>query len=277
MRKLSLGISPCPNDTFIFEGLIHQKFNDEFKFNPVLLDVEQLNQMAFKRQLDITKVSAHAGFYLLGDYKILSSGGAMGRNCGPLLLSKTTKMPKSGKIALPGEYTTASLLFKLAVPGDFEPVYMPFNQIIDAICQDKVTAGVIIHESRFTYSSHHLVSLLDLGQWWENQTGCLIPLGIILIDGQLDRSVHNKIEELIRQSILYAEQNKALVWDYIKMNAQELDDAVIQSHIDLYVNEYSKQLGQEGKDALFNLYEMCVSRGILPGNGKLTQDAVFVN
>ena len=175
MKQLSIGYSTCPNDTYIFDALVHNKIEHDYQFDVILQDVESLNQLAFKKSLDISKISIHAWFHMTNDYKLLSSGAALGRGCGPLLIGKTSDIPKSGKIALTGTLTTAALLFKIALSGDFEFVMMPFDAIIPAIISNKVVAGVIIHESRFTYQDYGLCEKLDLGQWWEEETGCMIP------------------------------------------------------------------------------------------------------
>ncbi|MBU3917443.1 1,4-dihydroxy-6-naphthoate synthase [bacterium] len=277
MQKLSLGFSPCPNDTYIFDALIHGRIRHDFEFDLHIEDVETLNQLALNHQLDITKISIHAWFHVLDRYRLLSSGGALGRGCGPMIISKGRSKIESGRIALPGELTTASLLFKMAFPGDFDLVQMPFEKIIPAIMDEEVDAGVIIHESRFTYRQSGLHCLLDLGKWWEDKTDCLIPLGGIIISDRIDVNVQYKIQELIRKSIQFVEKEPELANDFIQWNAQELDRQVIESHIGLYVNEFSKDLGPEGRRAVTTLYNRSCCLGLLPEACLGKEDQLFVS
>jgi len=264
MKQLSIGYSTCPNDTYIFDALVHNKIEHDYQFDVVLRDVESLNQLAFKKSLDISKISIHAWFHMTHDYELISSGAALGKGCGPLLIGKTRDIPKSGKIALPGKLTTAALLFKIALPGDFEYVMMPFDEIIPAIISNKVVAGVIIHESRFTYQEDGLCKKLDLGQWWEEETGCMIPLGGIMIKNQKSDDMKKNICYLIKQSILFANQHPKESTNYIKSYAKEIKDSVINSHIQLYVNEYSLSLQDTGIKAVQELYERAVKKNIIP-------------
>jgi 1,4-dihydroxy-6-naphthoate synthase len=277
MREFSLGFSPCPNDTFIFDALIHQKINDEVCFKVHIEDVETLNQLALNHKLDITKISIHAWFHVLDNYRLLLSGGALGRGCGPMLIGKSQQIPKKGKIALPGELTTASLLFQMAIPGDFEFVQMPFDSIIPAILDSVVEAGVIIHESRFTYRKFNLHCLLDLGQWWENETKALIPLGGIIVSNDIDKKDQLLIQSLIRESIVFAEDNPGASTAFIKENAQEMEDGVIADHIGLYVNDYSKDLGSEGKKSIGLLYERSIKLGLLPPHSQNRENQLFID
>lgn len=273
MKQLSIGYSTCPNDTYIFDALVHKKIEHDYQFDVVLQDIDSLNQLAFKKSLDISKISIHAWFHMLDDYELLSSGAALGRGCGPLLIGKKSDIPKSGKIALPGELTTAALLFKIALPGDFEFVMMPFDAIIPAIINDEVSGGVIIHESRFTYQDYGLHEKLDLGQWWEEETGCMIPLGGIMIENQHSDGTKKNICNLIKQSILFANQYPDESAKYIKSHAKEIKDSVINSHIQLYVNEYSVSLQNKGIHAIQELYIRAVKNNIIPGieKGKVSE------
>ncbi len=276
MREFSLGFSPCPNDTYIFDALIHQKIGEDLRFKVHIEDVETLNQMALNAELDITKISTHAWFHVLDNYRLLSSGGALGKGCGPMLIGKSQHIPTKGAIALPGELTTASLLFQMAVPGDFKFKQMPFDKIIPAIIDGTVDAGVIIHESRFTYQTFDLNCLLDLGQWWEDTTNSLIPLGGIIISNKVDKKDQVRIQSLIRESINYAEKHPESARAFIKENAQEMEDQVIADHIGLYVNDYSKDLGVEGRRSIELLYERSAQLDLLPDHSKNRNGQLFI-
>ncbi|MFK5925872.1 MAG: 1,4-dihydroxy-6-naphthoate synthase [Desulfuromusa sp.] len=268
MRQLSLGYSPCPNDTFIFYGLIHGKVTcPGVNFTAQLEDVETLNQLALKGQLDLTKISYHALGYLRENYVLLHSGGALGRGCGPLVIAKQkTSMAtlRGKKIAIPGQLTTANLLLQLHSEGYEDVLILPFDQIMAAVEQGKADAGVIIHESRFTYQQHGLEQILDLGQWWEEESGYPIPLGGILARRTLGGTLIKNIDSALRQSIEYAYAHPQEPQNYIKQHAQELDDNVIRNHIDLYVNEFSLDLGNEGVQAVNSLLRRAEERGIIP-------------
>lgn len=269
MRTLSLGYSPCPNDTFIFYALVHGKIDTgDLNFKEILLDVETLNRMASKDKLDITKVSYNAFGNLRDDYCLLRSGGALGRGCGPLVVaSKECKMKdlKGKTIAIPGELTTAYLLLQLYDPDFRSNVKaMPFHEIMGAVKEGKADAGLIIHEGRFTYSSYGLKKIIDLGEWWEEETGLPIPLGCIIAKRSLGNDIISKAERLIRESVLYAmSRPEMLGMKYIKEHSQELDDSVIDEHIKLYVNDYSIDIGDNGIRAVRKLLEMAEERGII--------------
>lgn len=268
MQQLHLGYSPCPNDTFIFYGLIHGKVScPKVTFIEQLEDVETLNQLALQSQLDLTKISYHALGHLRKDYVLLRSGGALGRGCGPLIVAReTTSMTqlRGKKIAIPGQLTTANLLLQLHSEGYEDVLILPFDQIMAAVAEGKVDAGVIIHESRFTYQQHGLKQILDLGQWWEEETGCPIPLGGILAKRTLGPKLIKQIDTALRQSIEYAYAHASEPQAYIKQYAQELDDSVIRNHIDLYVNDFSIDLGDEGIEAVNSLLNRAEERGIIP-------------
>ena len=268
MRQLSLGYSPCPNDTFIFYGLIHGKVPcPGIKFIEQLEDVETLNQLALQSQLDLTKISYHAFGHLRKDYVLLHSGGALGRGCGPLVVaSQMTSMAnlRGKKIAIPGQLTTANLLLQLHSEGYEDVLILPFDQIMAAVAQGKADAGVIIHESRFTYQQHGLKQVLDLGQWWEDETEHPIPLGGILAKRTLGTPLINKIDAALRQSVEYAYAHAQEPQNYIKQHAQELDDDVVRNHIDLYVNNFSVDLGDEGIQAVKFLLRRAEERGLIP-------------
>lgn len=244
--KISLGFSPCPNDTFIFYALTHDRLDCDFEFEITLKDVETLNQLALLKSFDVTKASFH-GFGLVRDeYCLLRSGSALGRGCGPLIVTRRPMSQnelRSIKIAIPGKMTTAYLLLQLFAPSAKDIIEMPFDKIMNAVSMGQVDAGLIIHESRFTYPKYGLLKLIDLGEWWEERTGLPIPLGGIIARRDLGAQVINKIDALIRQSIEYAFRHPDQARDYIKKNAQELEDDVIDQHIQLYVNDFSLDIG----------------------------------
>ena len=268
MKTLSLGYSPCPNDTFIFYALVHGKIDTgNLRFKEILLDVEALNQEAIRGELDITKVSYHAFGNLREDYCLLRSGGALGRGCGPLVVSLkeyTMKDLKGKKIAIPGRFTTAYLLLQLYDPSFKDNVeVMAFSEVMDAVKSGEVDAGLIIHESRFTYPSYGLKCIIDLGEWWEKETGLPIPLGCIIAKRTLGNNLINKIDRLLKESVLYAMGHRDEPMRYIKEHSQELEDSVIAEHINLYVNDYSADIGDDGIMAVQTLFEMAGGRGII--------------
>ena len=266
---LSIGFSPCPNDTFIFCRLIEEAQSQKHPFfhPPHLEDVETLNLWAFERKLDVTKLSFHAVAHLLDSYCILNSGSALGRGCGPLLISREeVSVPalKNKKIAIPGRYTTAALLFKMFSPETTDLVEMRFEQIIESVASGKVDGGVIIHESRFTYEQSGLVCLQDLGQWWEDSFDAPLPLGCIAVKKDLPASLIEETERKIKASLKWARTNPDACYPYIKRYAQETDDAVIDQHIGLYVNDFSLDLGKEGRWAVETFLSEGRRRGVLP-------------
>ncbi|MGW8195067.1 MAG: 1,4-dihydroxy-6-naphthoate synthase [Desulforhopalus sp.] len=278
MRKITLGYSPCPNDTFIFYGLVHGKSemaNCTFA-EPVLKDVEQLNLMALNGQLDVTKMSFHALGHVLDEYCILSAGSALGRGCGPLLVAGGGKTPAemgAMRIAIPGRLTTAAMLLKMFLPHNPNLVEMRFDLIMPAISRAEVDAGVIIHESRFTYQEHGLVCLQDLGEWWERSSSMPIPLGCIAARRSLGRETIKIIDRAIRSSVAYGFSHPDECMPYIRSKSQELEPAVVQSHIDLYVNDFSMDLGQEGILAIKTFLERGRLAGVLPESARgLTGD-----
>jgi len=267
-QKLTLGYSPCPNDTFIFYGLIHQKNScPGIAFQERLEDVETLNQLALQGQLQLTKISYHALGHLRDNYALLRSGGALGRGCGPLVIAaQPTSMAqlRGQRIAIPGRLTTANLLLQLYSEGYEDLLIVPFDQIMTTVQEGRAAAGVIIHESRFTYQQHGFHQVLDLGQWWEEDSGHPIPLGGILAQRSLGEEVIRKVDAALRHSIEYGFAHPEEPRSYIKQHAQELDDAVISSHIDLYVNDFSIDLGEQGIAAVTHLFERAEQRGIIP-------------
>jgi 1,4-dihydroxy-6-naphthoate synthase len=258
--KLSLGFSPCPNDTFIFDAMIHGKVDTEgLSFEVFLEDVEALNQLAFAKIPDITKLSYHAYGYLSEDYVLLNSGSALGQNCGPLLIAKTslsTEQINTGTIAIPGKYTTANFLLSLAYPEATQKKEMLFSAIESAVLNEEVTAGLIIHENRFTYMDKGLVKIQDLGEFWENKTGHHIPLGGIAIQRKLPLAIQQKVDRVLRRSVRFAMDHPEQTMDYVGQFAQEMNPQVMQQHIALYVNEFTEDLGPIGKAAIEKLYVM---------------------
>jgi len=268
--KISLGYSPCPNDTFIFYALTHDKLDCDFEFEETLKDVETLNRMALLKRFDVTKASFHGFGFVRDDYCLLRSGSALGRGCGPLIVARRPIYQNelwSKKIAIPGKMTTAYLLLQLFAPGAKNIVEMPFDKIMNAVSMGTVDAGLIIHESRFTYPKYGLVKVIDLGEWWEKKTGLPIPLGGILARRDLGVQVINKIDALIRQSIEYAFRHPDQTRDYIKKNAQELEDDVIDQHIKLYVNDYSVDMAG-GVIAVEELLKTAQELNLIPNSDK---------
>ena len=271
-QQLTIGYSPCPNDTFIFYALVHGKVHvPGIEFREQLADVETLNRMALESSLDITKISFHALGHLREQYALLRSGSALGRGCGPLIVAKPgTRFEdiKKGVIAIPGKLTTASLLLRLLDPTIENTTVMAFDRIMDAVVKGDASAGLIIHESRFTYPLYKLEKLLDLGEWWEQHSGLPIPLGGILGKRSLGRDVLLSIEAGIRESLHYANAHPDEVLHYCKQHSQEMDETVMKSHIDLYVNDFSLDLGQEGLAAVRRLFDEAEASGIFPRSDK---------
>ena len=270
MTPLTLGYSPCPNDTFIFCALTQGRIPNAPPCREVLADIESLNSLALERKLDLTKISFHALAHLRDHYVLLRSGGALGRGCGPLVVSREPLSPerlKGKKIALPGRLTTAALLMRLFDPGLDRLVYLPFDEIMPACERGDVDAGVIIHESRFTFAGYGLSQVIDLGAWWEEETGHPIPLGGILARRDLGPSMHERLDHSIRSSIEFAYAHPGEVSSYIRHYAQEMDETVMQQHIDLYVNEYTLQYGVDGEAAINGLYARAEEAGIVPASG----------
>lgn len=266
-RALTLGFSPCPNDTYIFNALVHGRVAlSRCSLASVHLeDVETLNDWALQQHLDITKLSFHALGHVQDHYALLRAGAALGRGCGPLLITGNGNKP--GKmadwtIAIPGTYTTAALLLRLYQSACRQLVVMRFDRIMEAVAKGAVDGGVIIHESRFTYREMGLHCIQDLGEWWEQTTGLPIPLGCIAAKKSLPADIRDDIEQAIAASIRWAKAHPAEGWDYIQAHAQEMDPHVMQSHIGLYVNEYSMELGEEGRHAVRELLRRGAAAGL---------------
>lgn len=266
--KLSLGFSPCPNDTFIFDALVHGKIDTEgLEFEIVLADVEELNLKAFRKELDITKISFHALGHLLSDYALLWSGAALGNNCGPLLISKKEISPEEVKncsIAIPGQYTTANFLMSLAFPEAKNKVEVLFSDIEKAVLSGEVDAGLIIHENRFTYHERGLQKIMDLGEYWETATQKPIPLGGIAIQRKQSKAIQEKFNRVLKRSIAYAFEHPEGAMNYVRKHAQEMEESVMRAHIDLYVNDFSLDLKGEGAQAVAYLYQTALEKNIIP-------------
>lgn len=266
--NLTLGFSTCPNDTFIFDAAVHHKIDTKgIDFDLILGDVEELNKKAFEGEIDITKLSYHAYFYAVENYVLLNSGSALGNNNGPLLISKKKIYPDEVndlKIAVPGKYTTANLLLGIAFPQVKNKIPYLFSDIEDAVSDDEVDAGLIIHENRFTYEAKGLKKIIDLGEFWETKTKMPIPLGGIVINRKHPKDLQLKISNIIKRSIEYAYKNPVSSLEFIKQYAQEMDAEVMKKHIDLYVNDYSLDLGKNGKKAIIKLYDEASERKLIP-------------
>ena len=266
--KLTLGFSPCPNDTFIFDALIHHKIDTEgLEFEVFYDDVETLNKKAMAAELDITKLSFHAYAYVHEQYVLLDAGSALGFGVGPLLICKNQDIANNLDpellVGIPGVYTTANFLLGIAYPQLGNKEVMVFSEIEGSLLNDKIDIGLIIHENRFTYEQKGLHKIIDLGSYWETLTGCAIPLGGIVVNRSLDQEIQKKVNRLVRKSVEYAFANPKSGLDFIKSHAQEMSEEVMYKHIDLYVNDYSLDLGSEGKKAIDVLFKMAVEKGII--------------
>jgi len=278
--ELTLGFSPCPNDTFIFDAMIHHKIDTEgLDFEVFYDDVETLNQKAMHAELDITKLSYHAFAYVADSYVLLDAGSALGFGVGPLLISDfeisisdlqsgTIRNGKSEirnpRIGIPGKYTTANFLLGLAFPEATNKVELVFSDIENAVLDGRVDIGLIIHENRFTYQDKGLKKIIDLGDYWEKETGCAIPLGGIVANRSLPLDVQHKINRVIRRSVEFAFENPKSGLEFIRSHAQEMSEEVMYKHIGLYVNQYSVDLGAEGKKAIKLLFDTAREKNIIP-------------
>ncbi|HEX9078318.1 MAG TPA: 1,4-dihydroxy-6-naphthoate synthase [Desulfuromonadaceae bacterium] len=265
---LTLGFSPCPNDTFMFYPLVHGLVDTAgLTYRERLEDVETLNQLALTGELDVSKVSYAALGHIRDRYALLRSGSALGRGCGPLVVAAENLDPRNlvGKtIAVPGRYTTALLLLRLFDPRLSNFLVMPFNEIMDAVLNGNADAGLIIHESRFTYQGFGLHKLLDLGEWWEGETGLPIPLGGIVARRALGTETIAAVERALRAGVAYARSHPDEAARYICEHAQEMSPAVCAAHIGLYVNDFSQDIGDEGVRAIHCLLERAGEAGIIP-------------
>ena len=256
MRELTFGYSPCPNDTFAFHALTYGLIDAPFRVVPVLLDIEELNRRAHHGEFDLTKLSVGA-FAAVGDrYRLLRSGAALGEGVGPLVVTRTPMslaQAVRGRVAIPGRETTAFQLLRLAAPDLGEVVELRYDRILDAVSDGDVDAGLIIHESRFTYEKHGLAKAVDLGDWWKQETGLPVPLAGICARSDLDADLAAAAETAIRASVRYAFDHPEASRDYVQANAQEMSETVQAQHIALYVNQYSLDIGDEGMRAIERL------------------------
>lgn len=273
--KLSLGFSPCPNDTFIFDALIHHKVDTEgLEFDVFFDDVESLNKKVFRGEPDVCKLSYHAYAYAVENYVLLNSGSALGFGVGPLLITKNEKLTaekveeqsENLSVAIPGEYTTANFLLGLAFPELKNKQLSTFSAIEGMLLHDEVDLGLIIHENRFTYQDKGLHKIIDLGQFWEDKTACPIPLGGIVVNRKIDKDIQLKIDRVIRKSVEYAFAHPESGIDFIKSHAQEMEESVIYKHIELYVNQFSVNLGEEGRSAIQTLFDLALEVKMIPEN-----------
>jgi len=267
---LTLGFSPCPNDCFMFDAIVHRRIDLEgLEFDVRLADIEALNADAFAGRVDVTKLSFHAYAYCVGNYVLLDAGSALGRNCGPLLISKREiardEVARGGlRIAIPGKYTTAHFLLSLAFPRATDKTELLFSAIEGAVLDGSFDAGLIIHENRFTYAAKGLKKIIDLGEYWESETGAAIPLGGIVVNRALPEDVRQAVNRIMRRSVEYAFANRAASLPFVREHAQEMSQDVMYQHIDLYVNEYSVDLGREGRRAVEVLFDRAKGVGAIP-------------
>jgi 1,4-dihydroxy-6-naphthoate synthase len=269
----TLAYSPCPNDTYIFAALTNGLLPEAPAVSVELEDVEALNQAAREGRFELTKVSYGAIPYLLDRYRILRAGGALGRGCGPLLVARPdaagppslASLPRNARIAIPGRLTTAYLLLRLALGFEPEIVELRFDRIVDAVARGEADAGLIIHESRFTYAQAGLASIVDLGDWWERTTNRPIPLGAILVRRDLSGADADRLNAAIRASLAFARSHEAAVAPYVREHAFEMDEDVMRAHIALYVNDYSDDVGEAGIAAVNELFARAAKAGLIEG------------
>ncbi len=264
---ITLGFSPCPNDTFIFEAMLHGRVDTEgLVFEPVIEDVEALNRRAFAGELLATKLSYHAYAHLTDRYVLLDAGSALGNQCGPLLVAKKMLTPEEvgqARIAIPGKMTTANFLLSMAFPNAINKYEVVFSGIEQAVLNGEADAGLIIHENRFTYEQKGLVKILDLGDHWENTTGMPIPLGGIVVRRDLPPEIQQKLNRVLRRSVAYAFAHPHEVMPYVRIHAQEMEDAVMQAHIQLYVTPFTEDLGERGRAAVAYMFQVAQEKGVL--------------
>jgi 1,4-dihydroxy-6-naphthoate synthase len=273
--NLTIGFSPCPNDTFIFDAMVNRHIDcGDLEFEPVLEDVETLNRWALEGKLQVTKLSFPAFFRSTENYRLLSAGSALGKGVGPLLVSKEERLFSPDEIeqmtiGLPGANTTANLLFSYAFPGAQKKVFRLFSSIEDAVLNGECGVGVIIHENRFTYQEKGLHKQLDLGEYWERETGVAIPLGGIAIHRTVEEAIARRVDAMIRESLEWARARYPDISGYVKMHSQSMSEDVMRRHIDLYVNEYSLDLGEKGREAIDTLFDIYLANN---ASGKKSSD-----
>lgn len=275
--KLTLGFSTCPNDTYIFDAMVHGRIDTEgIEFELIMSDVEELNRQAFSAEIDITKISYHAYAYIADSYALLDSGSALGFKNGPLLISRYKVYPdeiNDLKIAIPGKHTTANLLLSIAYPDHKNKKEYLFSDIEEVVLSGEMDAGLIIHENRFTYQQKGLKKVVDLGEFWETKTGLAIPLGGIIVNRKLPIEIQRKVNRIMKRSVEFALENPKVSYPFVKHHAQEMDDSVMQRHIELYVNEFTRELGVEGRKAVETLYREATESAVIT---KMRED-IFVD
>lgn len=267
---LSLGFSPCPNDTFIFEAMLHKRVDTEgLDFEVIIADVEELNARALRKELDLTKLSFHALAYVVEDYALLDSGSALGKNCGPLLVAKEAygleQLPDL-RIAIPGKYTTANFLLSLAAPKAMNKAEVLFSEIEERVLLGEFDAGLIIHENRFTYEKKGLKKIIDLGEYWETRTGHPIPLGGIAVHRRVPLEIARKVNRVLRRSVDFALAHPDAGREFVKRHAQAMDEEVLRNHIALYVNEHTRGLGASGREAIETLFRIAREEDLIPAS-----------
>jgi 1,4-dihydroxy-6-naphthoate synthase len=264
---LTLGFSPCPNDTFIFDAMVHGKIDtEELEFSTIISDVEELNNLAFKGEIDVTKLSYYTLARVFEQFRLLSAGSALGYKNGPLLISRHKIYPDEIKdltIAIPGENTTANLLLSIAHPNVKEKKCYLFSLIEEVVLSGEMDAGLIIHENRFTYQKKGLKKIVDLGQYWEELTKMPIPLGGIAVNRKLSISTQRTINRVMKRSVEFAFNHPKETWGFVRKHAQSMEDSVMESHINLYVNQFTRDLGDKGQEAISILYKKAAERGII--------------
>ncbi len=275
--NLNLCFSTCPNDTFMFDALVNGKFDTKgYSFDIHLADIDELNRLALEGIPDITKISFNAFAHVSDKYQLLSAGSALGSGVGPLLVSRRLIYPdevKHTRIAIPGIETTANMLFSIAFPDAMNKKVYLFSEIEEAILSNEVDAGLIIHENRFTFEKKGLKKILDLGEYWESQTSLPIPLGGIAIKRNLPEKIKTQINLLMKQSVEYAFAQPKESYDYVRKYAQAMDEQVMYKHIQLYVNKYSIDLGDDGRNAINELYARTHQLKLIPK----VKDNIFIN
>jgi 1,4-dihydroxy-6-naphthoate synthase len=270
--RYSIGFSPCPNDTFIFDAMLHSKVDTEgLEFEVFMEDVEALNRRAFAGELAITKLSYHAFAHLTEQYVLLDAGSALGNNCGPLLIAQkplTEAEVNAARIAIPGKMTTANFLLSMAFPAAKNKTEVLFSDVENAVLENRADAGLIIHENRFTYQQKGLVKIMDLGEHWEQTTGLPIPLGGIVVHRSLPVDDQAKINRVMRRSVEYAFAHPVEVMPFVRAHAQAMEDAVMQAHIDLYVSQFTVDLGTRGRAAILEMFRIAEDQQIIPKYNK---------
>lgn len=278
--NFTLGFSPCPNDTFIFDALVNKKIDTgDFHFDVRLEDVETLNELAKKERLDLTKISYGVLPLVAKNYVVMNSGSALGKGVGPLLISQKPvdfDQVEHYTIAIPGENTTAHLLFSLAFPNAKNKIFKRYDEIESSVLQSEKILGVIIHENRFTYMDRGLYKIVDLGNFWEEKTGLPIPLGGIVAKRSFDENVLMKVDALIKESMEYAFENYPLITGYVKQHSQEMEPEVMKKHIDLYVNKFSINLGKDGRNAIQKFMQVYMETNRIDPSMLLSEKDLFV-